>query len=700
MTHGSRPSRWLTLAALLLCAGHAFASPGTTGPCDFDGDAYHDLAVGSPSEAIGSRAGAGAINVMYGGTAVQNGHPTGVSSVSDAVFHQNSTNIEGTAETGDAFGADLACGDFNNDGWDDLAIGVPHEDVDGVSDAGAVQILYGSASGLSATASVADQLWHQDLIGLDPGESGDRFGNAVAVGHFDDDDYADLAIGVRGEDVALKNEGAIVILYGSSTGLQVQRAQQFHQGSPDILSDPRKEDQFGEVLAAADFDADGLTDLAVGSPYDNPENDDDLGNEGSVVVLYGTSEGLSADYPVALRTFFSPDRVGGTSVKHGQFGAAMAAGDFDDDGYPDLAIGAPGAPVGGQSLAGEVHVLRGGSDGLSGTGNQVWTQDSANILGAAENGDRFGHGLAAGDFDGDGDADLAIGVPGEDIGSILGAGLVNVLMGSTSGGLSHVDNTYWYQGYYGLSDTAEEGDAFGRTLSASDFNNDGFVDIAVGVPGQTVGSDAAAGGIQILMSSGSGSNGLGDTLWTQDSSGIAGAAEPGDRMGGELVSTGLYRVPYADGTDVRATNPHYGHSTRMDIDGTGGAPYDIVAAADGIVRVAVDEHFELPEGEPNNTSNNAVWIEHDNGEWTKYSHVRHESIPSGIVPGAEITAGTVIGVEGDVGQASGEHLHFHVLVPDDPDASHSSGNYLIPRFCVPGGVFIRSKVYEAEACPW
>lgn len=191
-----------------------------------------------------------------------------------------------------------------------------------------------------------------------------------------------------------------------------------------------------------------------------------------------------------------------------------------------------------------------------------------------------------------------------------------------------------------------------------------------------------------------------DTLWHQDSSGIAGAAEAGDRMGGELASTGLYRVPYADGTDVKASNPHYGHSTRMDIDGTGGGPYDIVAAADGTVRVAVDTNFEVPEPEPQNTTNNAVWIEHDNGEWTKYSHIRFESIPDGIEPGVFVTAGTKLGVEGDVGYANGEHLHFHVLVPDDPDVSHSSGNYLIPRFCVPGGVFIRGETYEAAPCDW
>ena len=53
--------------------------------------------------------------------------------------------------------------DYNGDGFDDLAIGVPDEDIGAISNAGAVNVLYGSASGLTAAG---DQLWHQDSSGV------------------------------------------------------------------------------------------------------------------------------------------------------------------------------------------------------------------------------------------------------------------------------------------------------------------------------------------------------------------------------------------------------------------------------------------------------------------------------------------------------------------------------------------------------
>jgi len=60
-----------------------------------------------------------------------------------------------------------------------------------------------------------------------------------------------------------------------------------------------------------------------------------------------------------------------------------------------------------------VVVLYGSADGLATAGAQLWSQDSAGVAGLAEAGDAFGAELAAGDFDADGDDDLAIGVPGE-----------------------------------------------------------------------------------------------------------------------------------------------------------------------------------------------------------------------------------------------------------------------------------------------
>ena len=88
--------------------------------------------------------------------------------------------------------------DFDGDGYADLAVGVPGEDVRGVKDAGVVQVLYGSASGVSAR----DQVWHQGRKGItNKLEKRDRFGSSLTSGDFDGDGFADLAVGIPFENV-------------------------------------------------------------------------------------------------------------------------------------------------------------------------------------------------------------------------------------------------------------------------------------------------------------------------------------------------------------------------------------------------------------------------------------------------------------------------------------------------------------------
>ena len=114
--------------------------------------------------------------------------------------------------------------DFDGDGYADLAVGVPFEDVRGVTDAGAVQVLYGSAAGVSAR----DQLWHQGKKGVKGAlEKGDRFGEVLACGDFDGDGSADLAVGMPYEDV-----GSV---YRAGTGAGVvRRRRQVDGPRPDL----------------------------------------------------------------------------------------------------------------------------------------------------------------------------------------------------------------------------------------------------------------------------------------------------------------------------------------------------------------------------------------------------------------------------------------------------------------------------------
>ena len=187
-------------------------------------------------------------------------------------------------------------------------------------------------------------------------------------------------------------------------------------------------------------------------------------------------------------------------------------------------------------------------------------------------------------------------------------------------------------------------------------------------------------------------------------------------------SKGVYRIPFADGTDVRIGNDHLTHKPigRIDMNGTGGGPYKIVAAADGIVRFVVDnfdkrldckkdDGTSIPVSEQ---KNNFVWIEHPNGEWTKYTHMAKGSASgkAGLKVGESVKAGTYLGDESDVGCASGPHLHFEVGVPRATDPITSTGGFLqdndgskrnrIPRICgIGGGIFVDGENYTARKVP-
>ena len=146
--------------------------------------------------------------------------------------------------------------DFNGDGFADLAVGVPDENVGAVADAGAVNVLYGSASGPVGTGS---QQWTQNSSGIaGNAETGDHFGAAVATGDVNGDGRDDLIVGAPDEDVgALGDAGSVQVLLGGPTGLTTTGTQTWHQDSSGVVDTVEAGDRFGAALAAADHTGDG-----------------------------------------------------------------------------------------------------------------------------------------------------------------------------------------------------------------------------------------------------------------------------------------------------------------------------------------------------------------------------------------------------------------------------------------------------------
>lgn len=255
-------------------------------------------------------------------------------------------------------------------------------------------------------------------------------------------------------------------------------------------------------LATGDFNGDSRTDLAIGVPFEDVgDADADADAAGAVHVLYGASAGLTG----TGRRLFTQNSAGMADSAEGvdQFGAALAAGDINGDGWVDLAIGVPGETLatGPGTHNGIVQVMYGASAGLTGTGSQLFRQGADGVGNAPQDGDQFGTALAAGDFNGDGRADLAIGVPYEDFGVLAEAGVLHVLYG-TANKLTGVGSQCFYQGRSGLSGEPVAWDRFSEALTAGDYNGDGRDDLAIGVPGAIVDGATGAGQVQVLYSNG------------------------------------------------------------------------------------------------------------------------------------------------------------------------------------------------------
>lgn len=472
-------------------AGDLFGAAIATG--DFNGDGFDDVAIGVPGEDLGANVDAGAVNVIYGSS-------SGLNISNNQMWHQNTAGIAGGAEDNDRFGAALGAGDFNGDGFTDLAVGVPGESINDIQDAGMVNVIYGSLSGLT---NVGDQAWHQDTAGIfGVSEQGDNFGAALAVGDFDANGRDDLAVGVPREDIKLVEDAGVVnVIYGTTSGLTAANDDMWHQNIGGIGGMVEVGDRFGSALATGDFDGNGRDDLAIGVPGE------DIGavdNAGAVNVIYGTNSGLNAANDDIWHQ--NSSGINGAIETGDQFGWVLATGDFDNNGRDDLAIGVPGEDIGDVRNAGAVSVIYGAVGGLSSSDDDLWHQNSYRINGASEDGDSFGAALAAGDFNNDGKDDLASGIPGEDIGSVVDAGAVSVIYGSARD-LTHVGDELWHQNSPGINGVSEAGDNFGGALDAggifplySEFDVEvRFIDNSMTASQQALFSSAADRWSQIII---------------------------------------------------------------------------------------------------------------------------------------------------------------------------------------------------------
>ncbi|MCB1741041.1 MAG: FG-GAP repeat protein [Gammaproteobacteria bacterium] len=415
-------------------------------------------------------------------------------------------NVDSNQE-GARLGWSLAtAGDVNGDGYADLLVAAPGYDA-GQVDEGRVYLYLGSAGGpgiAPAWSAEGDQ-------------AGAMLGSSVATaGDVNADGHADVIVGAPLYDAGQLDEGRVYVYLGGSGGIA---------SSVSWTAEPNRAGaRFGHAVAGVgDVDGDGYADLLVGAPGHDADQEPSQGELGRLYLYRGGANGPES---VAALTRDGDQSGGGFAI------ALAGAGDVNGDGFADVLVAAPGQGNGdGQPRAGRVSLYLGGNAPALGV-TPVWSVegDQADAaLGSAVS--------TAGDVNGDGHADVAVGVPGHD-GGPAGAGAVLVFHGG-AGGLSSTPD--WQ------AQAAQAGARFGAALAtAGDLNGDGYADLVVGAPGYDAPA-MDAGRVEVYHGAATGLSAAPDWTAESDQAGagfgqsVASAGDvDGDGFADLLVGAALY----------------------------------------------------------------------------------------------------------------------------------------------------------------
>jgi hypothetical protein len=409
---------------------------------DVNGDGYSDVIVGAMGFDDGD-ADKGAVYIF-------NGSSQGLSSAS----FQRLVGSQAAA----FFGSSVStAGDINGDGYSDVIIGSIGFS-NGQAAEGAAFLYVGSAAGISPNPF---QVLENNMVA-------GRMGTSVATaGDINDDGYSDVIVGSPGYNNGQAGEGAAIIYKGSPLGLDVANA--------IFVESNQVNAQLGQSVAGAgDVNGDGYSDIVVGAPlYDNGQ-----ANEGAAFVYLGTALGLKM-VPVATLE---------GNQDNARMGAAVSStGDSNGDGLSDVAVAAPFYDID--------HIDEGVVFIHNGVLNSGVTANYVTTMVGGQDDSRCGSALSsAGDVNGDGFADLLIGVPFYDLGE-LNEGAAFVCLGSPTG----LDN-----GSHGFQSDQVDAQIGSSVASAGDVNGDGYSDIVIGASRYDNGSKSNDGTALIYHGSASG----------------------------------------------------------------------------------------------------------------------------------------------------------------------------------------------------
>ncbi|GAA2222051.1 FG-GAP repeat protein [Streptomyces amakusaensis] len=370
--------------------------------------------------------------------------------------------------------------DFNGDGYADLVVGVPEGRVAFADRAGFVTVSYGSKSGLKPSGTkLLTQGGQYDTA---------RFGAALTSADLNRDGYTDLVIGAPGLSW-YEDEGGLgetMVAWGSAQGL------------PDRGHLLATIDDSGSRLLTADFDGDGNPDLVsvdrskknlrvLHGPFDTAAKP---ARESSVPMPHGTKEGEWDHFD-------------------------LQAGDVNGDGIADL-VSRYRSVNEKRRLNVELILWKGAAGGLS--PYQKVTDHRRQPI--------WGDTLAIGDVNNDGRDDIAVGRTYDS----TSGGKVTYIEGTAEGRIGSRNKVFRLDSPR-VAGTPERFARFGVSVSIGDLDGDTYGEIVVGADGMTLGGKKEAGSVITLPGTKNGPTSTGSEELHQNTKGVPGTAEAGDRFG-------------------------------------------------------------------------------------------------------------------------------------------------------------------------
>ncbi len=375
--------------------------------------------------------------------------------------------------------------DFNGDGIDDIAFGAPGMSMQGVPNAGAVFVLLGKKEDELA-GRIDMTLWRSFDYRFDGVTTNGQLGMNLVAGDFNGDGVKDIAVAEPGAT------GRVYVIYG---GKKLNRGhyQIIDERISDVYFGGGDNDaNFGIQMCIGDFNTDDIDDLAVSYVTANKASNT-TSTTTNVVLLTMRSHWDSRYHSITSnlygKTTFSRAVGKGVNALY-----TCAAGDFNDDGLMDIALGMPLDTIDGQKATGSVTIVNNPFK-YSGTTLNLGENkpDWGFKISGSQTGALFGYSLASGDFTGDGRTDLAVGAPNRLIKGPDREGAVFIL-----------DASKWptqNQPVMQPEDLRIDGQSgqFGFKVEAQDANRDNRPDIVVSAPYANAMGATAAGSLSVYL---------------------------------------------------------------------------------------------------------------------------------------------------------------------------------------------------------